>query len=189
MKIILIILLLISSFAKAMTKEIALTFDDAPMSFSQHFETHARTEELIRKLKALDVPSVIIFANACKREDSVSVIQQLKKYRDAGNLIGNHTCSHPRLDDVGFAEYTKNTDKGDQLLATLFSGQKFFRYPFLNESKDLKLRDEMRDWLKKNNYKNGLVSVDDDDYFFSFKINQAKEKGKKLIIIRLRRFS
>lgn len=178
-KLYFIALVLVVGASLCMAKEIALTFDDAPMGNSKHFETYARTEELIRKLKILNVPPVIIFANACRREDSALVIAQLKKYRDAGHFIGNHTCSHPRLDDTSFAVYSKDAERGDQLLSPLFSGQKFFRFPFLNEGKDKKLRDQMRDWLKMNHYRNGMVSVDNDDYIFSFKINQAKNLGKK----------
>ena len=74
-------------------KEIALTFDDAPLGSTKYFKSNARTDELIRKLKALNVPPVIVFANACARDDHRAVIQQLKKYRDAGHLIGNHTCT------------------------------------------------------------------------------------------------
>lgn len=122
----------------------------------------------------------MIFTNPCKRDDLASVINQLKKYKDAGHLIANHTCSHPRLDDVGYTDYIKNIEKADQFLSPLLSGQKFFRFPFLNEGKEEKLRDLVREWLKLNNYRNGLVSIDNDDYFFSFKINQAKEKGKKI---------
>ncbi|MCK6597222.1 MAG: polysaccharide deacetylase family protein [Bdellovibrionaceae bacterium] len=160
-------------------KEIALSFDDAPMSTSKHFETLTRTDMLLKALKELQVPPVMIFANPCKRENSSSVISQLKKYKDAGHFIGNHTCSHPRLDDVGYTEYIKDTKKADDLLFPLFVGQKFFRFPFLNEGKEEKTRDQMRTWLKENNYRNGMISIDNDDHIFSFKINQAKERGKK----------
>lgn len=170
--------LLISLSAKA--KEIALTFDDTPMPTTQHFDTFARTDALIKSLKSLNVPPVMIFANPCKREDLSSVMSQLKKHRNAGNFIGSHTCSHPRLDDVGYAEYVKDTKKADDFLSPLFVGQKFFRFPYLNEGKDEKIRDQVRKWLKENHYRNGMVSVDNDDYIFSFKINQAKEKGKKI---------
>jgi len=167
-------------------KEIALTFDDAPKETSQHFETFGRTETLIKKLKALNVPQVMIFANACKRKDSTSIIQQLRRYKDNGHLIANHTCSHPRLDRVGFSAYSKDAKQGDTLLSPLFSGQKFFRYPFLNEGTEEKQRDEMRGWLIENHYRNGMVSVDDADYLFSFKINQAKQRGKKIDYTRVK---
>lgn len=159
-------------------KEVALTFDDAPRSSSMHFESSARTDELIRKLKILKVKEAMIFANPCK--DEKTSIQQLKKYVDAGHLIGNHTCSHPRLDDVGFSKYSKDAEKADQLLASLLNGQKFFRFPFLNESKDEKLRNQMRSWLKANGYRNGMVSIDNDEYIVSWAINEAKERGKSV---------
>lgn len=162
-------------------KEIALTFDDAPMGDSQHFLSQKRTEELIRKLKKLKVPPVMIFANPCKREDSARACTTEKISRCRLHHRQNrYTCTHPRLDDIGFDAYSKDAENADRLLAPLFSGQKFFRFPFLNESGDVKLRDQMREWLAKNNYRNGMVSVDNDDYIFSFKINQAKERGQKI---------
>lgn len=176
----LLILSLFLAFSSAQAKEISLTFDDAPMSKSKHFDTFARTDELIKNLKALDIPPVMIFANPCKRADSASVVIQLKKYTDAGHLIANHTCSHPRLDEAGYAEYVKDATKADEILSPLFIGPKFFRYPFLNEGNDEKLRDQVRKWLTENHYRNGMVSIDNDDYIFSSKINEAKAKGKTI---------
>jgi peptidoglycan/xylan/chitin deacetylase (PgdA/CDA1 family) len=180
MQKILLAFILIMTSTRASAKELALSFDDAPFYDSKHFTSSERTEELIRKLKALNVPPVLIFANGCKRVDSASVIAQIKKYRDAGHLIGNHTCSHPRLDNVGFAAFAMDAERGEELLLPLFVGQKFFRFPFLNESKDKKLRDQMREWLTKNKYRNGFVSIDTDDYIFSSKVNEAKDLGKKI---------
>lgn len=172
-------------------KEVALTFDDAPMPTSKHFTSTERTETLIRKLKELKVDQVMIFANPCKGENAQDTVAQLKKYKDAGHLIANHTCSHPRYDTVGFRMFSNDALKGDQLLAPLMTGQqKFFRYPMLNESEFVAARDQMRTWLKENNYRNGYVTLDNDDYLFSFKINKAKaekiaveyDKVKELLV-------
>lgn len=122
----------------------------------------------------------MIFANPCKGDSAGGAIPQLKKYVDAGFLVGNHTCTHPRLDNVGFMQFSKDAAKADTLLGPLYKDQKFFRYPFLNESKDEKLRDQMRDWLKANQYQNGMVSIDNDEYIFSWAINKAKVSGKKI---------
>ncbi len=129
--------IILSLFVSSITyaKEIALTFDDAPMDSSINFETQARTQLLIKKLKALNVPPVIIFSNACKRADSNSVIQQLNDYKNAGHKIGNHTCTHLRLDEVGFGSFSKDAENGDKILSPLLAGQKFFRFPYLNESR------------------------------------------------------
>lgn len=170
-----VFIILFSSVTQA--KEIALSFDDAPMPNSKHFESLERSSFLIEKLKSQSVPPIMIFANPCKGENSLATFSQLKKYVDAGHVIGNHTCSHPKLDDVGFDIYYKDAAEGDRLLVALFSGQKIFRFPYLNESNDRERRDQMRQWLKENHYRNGMVSVDNDDYIFSFKINEARDKG------------
>ncbi|NJL24676.1 MAG: polysaccharide deacetylase family protein [Calothrix sp. SM1_5_4] len=113
-------MLFLGFVSTAAAKEIALTFDDAPMASSGHFETHERTAELIRKLAKVKVPSVMIFANPCKKERAEDVMRQLRSYRDAGHMIGNHTCSHPRLDDVGYFQYAADTERADRLLLPLF---------------------------------------------------------------------
>lgn len=171
-------LLAFLNFSSAEAKEIALTFDDAPMWSSQHFKSDDRTKELIKKLKNLNVPPVIIFGNVCNGDESA--VLQLKQYRDAGHFIGNHTCSHLRLDNIGVSQFSKDFKEADKMLSPLFSGQKFFRYPFLNEGSDEKLRNEMRRELANAQYRNGMVSVDTDDYIFSSKLNQAKKESKKI---------
>lgn len=178
MNLTIVLAIAIGSFAQA--KEIALTFDDAPMSSSLHFSSEDRTKTLIQKLRETSSPPVMVFANPCKREDYKSLIAQLKRYRDAGHFIGNHTCTHPRFDKVGFQAFSGDAEKADQLLQPLFVGQKYFRFPFLNESKDSKARDQMREWLHKNNYRNGYVSVDNDDTELTAKLNEAKKLGKKI---------
>lgn len=165
-------------FANCFAKELAFTFDDAPVSSSQYYESGKRADELIRKLNLLNISGAMIFANPCK--DKKNAIAQLRKYVDAGHFIANHTCTHPRLDEVGFLSYSKDAAIADQYLTPLMAGQKFFRFPFLNEGKDTKLRDQMRNWLKDNQYRNGMVSIDNDDYLVSWAINKAKEKGKEI---------
>lgn len=173
-----IVILMFSSTLQA--KEIALTFDDAPMSSSLHFSSEDRTEALIKKLREAKAPAAMIFANPCKRDDHKSLLAQLRKYRDAGHLIGNHTCSHPRFDKVGFQNFSEDARKADELLQPLFLGQKYFRFPFLNEGKQSEVRDQMRIWLDEHNYRNGYVSVDNDDTELTAKLNEAKKLGKKI---------
>lgn len=176
----LILFVLVSFCLNALSKEIALSFDDAPMGTSKHFESNARTDELIRKLKVLNVPPVIIFALPCNRKDFTSVINQLKKYKDAGNFIGNHSCSHLNVDEVGEDVFLKDVETADRLLGPILSDQKIFRFPYLHEGKEEKVRNEVRAWLRKNKYRNGMVSIDTDDYIFSSKINQAKNLEKNI---------
>lgn len=167
---------LIASSAFA-AKEIALTFDDAPVESSGHFKSIDRTKQLIRTLAQLQVKGAMIFANPCKDEAAVA---QLKLYRDAGHWIGNHSCSHPRFEDVGFERFTADVLAGEEKLKPLMVGQKMFRFPYFNESKDVPTRDRTREWLKTHSYVNAVVTIDNDDYLVSGKINQAMRLGKKI---------
>lgn len=173
-----LILLLVAmpSFAK----EIALSFDDAPGDPSPFFSPVQRTDELIKKLKTLNIPPVIIFANPCKGGDVAQQVAQMRKFKDEGHIIGNHTCTHPRLDEVGYDSYTSDILEGEKHLAGLLTSPKLFRYPFFNEGKDVAVRDKVRAWLKANNYRNVSASIDNDDTMFAAKLHQAYAKGRKI---------
>lgn len=164
----------------ASAKEIALTFDDAPGETTLHFTPEQRTDELIRKLNALDVPPVIIFANPCNGGEPAYIQKQLQKFKDNHDIIGNHTCSHPRLDDVGFERFVFDTEKAENMLGSLLQPKKLFRFPYFNEGNKVELRDQVRKWLKDHDYKNIPASVDNEDPIFSAKINDAKSQGEKI---------
>lgn len=122
MKFYLLSLLLVILPFTVSAKEIALTFDDAPGDTTAHFTPEQRTDELIRKLKLLKVPPVIIFANPCNGGERGYIHDQLKKFRESGHVIGNHTCTHPRLDDVGFDKFVQDTLDADKILSDLMVG-------------------------------------------------------------------
>lgn len=161
-------------------KSVALSFDDSPKPSSVYFSSLDRTKKLIEKLRASGVPSVAIFANPCNGKSEAQTYKQLKLYRDNGHFIGNHTCSHPRLDDVGPEEFISNIQKAEDRLGDLLSRPKMFRYPFLNEGTHQTVRDKVRQWLANNKYRNAQITGDNEDPTFSSKIHTAKKLGKKI---------
>ena len=124
-------------------QEIAFTFDDAPAEDTVNFKSIDRAKLLIKKLTALSIPRVMIFANPCKGKYEETQAH-LSQYVSSGHLIQNHSCSHPRLDDVGAEAYIADIKAGDEKLATLMSSQKYFRYPYLNEGSKGNNRDLVR---------------------------------------------
>lgn len=161
-------------------KEIALTFDDAPYGDSPHFKSTERTNLLIQKLEELNTGPVMVFAVPCRFERERS-IAALKLWRNSGHYIASHSCSHPDLDKMTAQLYIENLEKADQLLKTLFpSDIKFFRYPYLHEGNTSEKRDKVREWLTKNGYRNAYVSIDNDEWLFHHKLNEAKGANKKI---------
>jgi len=174
----LIALFLMASSVQA--KELALTFDDAPGDQTLHFTPEERTLELIRKLKSFNVPPVIIFANPCNGNGPKSNYALLKKFKDAGHIIGNHTCTHPRFDEIGVEKFIVDTQKSESIIADLMPEKKYFRYPFFNEGHDEAARDQFRAWLEDHQYQNVSSSLENEDPLFSNRINEAKKLNKKI---------
>lgn len=169
-----ILFLYFSSYSLTQARELALTFDDAP------YGSQELTRSLIRSLKESNIPEVMVLANPCKGESEKATISQLKLYRDAGHLIGNHTCSHNRMKAVGVERYLADTLKADTLLQPLYQGQKFFRFPFLDEGESVAMRDQIRKFLATHHYRNARVTIDNDDYIFTFKLKEALSQGRKI---------
>lgn len=165
-----------ASFAK----EISLTFDDAPGEVTAHFTPAERTDLLIKKLTELNVPPVIIFANPCNGLGPRANLKLLKKFKDAGHVIGNHTCTHARLDEVGYEKFIGDIKKADSLLSNLSLDGRYFRFPFFNEGTDVVLRNKVRTWLIQNNYRSISSTLENEDPIFSAKINEAKGRGNKI---------
>jgi len=162
-------------------KEIALSFDDAPFNDSLFYKSSERTTKLIQELKNQNSGSVMIFAVACRFSETGKTLKQLNEWQRAGHTIANHSCSHPDLHKINSDEYIKDLEKADTLLKKLIpASSKFFRYPYLHEGTTTETRDQIRAWLKAHQYRNGSVSIDNDDWLFHRKLNQAKELKKSI---------
>ncbi|MNL14837.1 Polysaccharide deacetylase [compost metagenome] len=122
----------------------------------------------------------MIFANPCNGNGAKSNYAQLTKFKDAGHIIANHTCTHPRFDNVGPEQFIADTVKAENIIGGLMGEQKYFRYPFFNEGKDVAARDQFRKWLEDHKYQNVSASLENEDPFFSNRINEAKKQNKKI---------
>jgi peptidoglycan/xylan/chitin deacetylase (PgdA/CDA1 family) len=78
--------------------------------------------------------------------------------------LGNHSFSHPHLNDVGADAFLADLDKNESFIA----GQpKRFRYPFLEEGSDPAVRDTTRKGLAQRGYKIAAVTLSFDDYAYN----------------------
>ena len=159
-------------------QEIALTFDDAPRSDGGLYTGLKRSEILLKKLKQYNIPQVAFFANSGKL-DAVGELR-LKMYGQAGHIIANHSHTHPHIQDVGVENYIADIKKAHQALNEFPGFRPWFRFPFLDEGKDEKNRDQIRDALDEMGYINGYVTVDNYDWYLEFMYQQALKENKKI---------
>ena len=167
-------------------KRIAITFDDAPLADGPFFTGAERTRRLIAALKEAEVPQAAIFVTTGNIEDRAGE-ERIRAYAAAGHLLANHSHSHKWLKDMNAAAYLADIDRASRRLARFDNVRPWFRYPFLNESPDVRRRDAVRAGLARRKLMNGYVTVDTWDWAIVNLAREAKGAGRDIDMDALRR--
>jgi peptidoglycan/xylan/chitin deacetylase (PgdA/CDA1 family) len=112
-------------------------------------------------LKAAHVTSVMGMINGRWTATEPETIKALREWRAAGLPLGNHTWSHPNLNQLTAAQFEQEIAENEPLLEQLEPGGdwKWLRYPFLAEGDDPAKRDEVRKYLAAHGYKIAAVTT------------------------------
>ncbi|MDZ4870289.1 MAG: polysaccharide deacetylase family protein [Alphaproteobacteria bacterium] len=165
------------AFAGAVhAREIALTFDDAPIPDSAIMTGDARTPMLIEALRKAGVEQAAFFA--VPRSRTPAELARLTAYARAGHLIANHSNTHPNLRNLTAEEYLADIAAAHASLKTMPNFRAWFRFPFLSEGETRDKRDTVRAGLIVMNYAQGYVTVDNYDWYLNALANDAKKAGK-----------
>lgn len=149
---------------------VALTFDDVPAAGGLHMdETRVGIiTRLIDELKANHLVGVYGFVNGTGMDDDPDLQQALHHWLAAGMRIGNHTFTHPALDDTTAADYINDIAQNEPTLRQYDpSGDwHWFRYPYLEEGDTVAKREAVRSWLHQHGYRIAQVTLNfqDDDW-------------------------
>ncbi|MES1157287.1 MAG: polysaccharide deacetylase family protein [Alphaproteobacteria bacterium] len=147
--------------AAAPVKQIALTFDDAPLPDGPFLTGEQRAQHIIADLREAHVQT-IFFANPGRTAPDRDT--RLHAYAAAGHIIGNHTWDHPNLQNLSADDYIANITRADAYLRTVPGFQPIFRYPFLSEGDTVAKRDAVRAALVRMGYSQGYVTADSYDW-------------------------
>lgn len=152
----------------AQVREIAITIDDMPFVGSSSSKSglqreHDRFLKLVQALLDRHVPATgFVIAGSIQKDQW----QLLEQFRENGFELGNHTYSHPSLSSMNVDKYIENVDRADTLLQPIISSPKYFRYPYLAESKGAK-KQKVYDYLVAHEYVIAPVTIDSKDYNFN----------------------
>lgn len=166
-------------------KQIAITFDDAPLPDGPLFSGTERAKRLIAALKAADVDQAAIFVTTGNIKGPADEAR-IRDYAAAGHVLANHSHSHPWLKEVGPAAYLADIDTARGHLARFPNVRPWFRYPYLNESPTAVSRDAVRAGLAARGLQNGYVTVDAWDWALVNLVAEAKRSGKEIDMNALR---
>lgn len=149
---------------------VALTFDDVPAGGGLHLdETRVGIiTRLIDELKANHLSGIYGFVNGTGMDDDTDLQQALRLWIAAGMHIGNHTFTHPALDDTTAANYIHDITENEPTLRQYapHGDWHWFRYPYLEEGDTVEKREAVRGWLQQHGYRIAQVTLNfqDDDW-------------------------
>ena len=151
--------------------EMALTFDDLPAHGPlPPGETRLSVSRRIaRSLGAAKVEAPYGFVNAESLAQDADDRAALAAWRLARLPVGNHTWSHPDLNDVSAAAFEADIQRDEPLLrlAAGRSDWHWFRYPYLSEGEDPAKRADVRRFLAAHGYRIADANVDFGDYLWN----------------------
>ena len=150
-------------------REIAITIDDLPFVGSANGKAsnlqreHDRFMKILQTLRDKNVPATgFVIAGSIEKGQW----ELLEQFQQAGFILGNHTYSHRSLNSVSAEKYIEDVDKADKILTPLMTTPKYFRYPYLAESKGDK-KQKVYDYLTEHQYIIAPVTIDSKDFLFN----------------------
>ena len=172
--------------------EVAVTVDDLPTHGppTPGLDRLAIAERLLAAFKRHGLREVYGFVNGKRVADDPSLEAVLRRWREAGHPLGNHTWSHPNLNHVSLADYLADLEHGEEILKKLEPDAglwKVFRYPFLFEGDTKEKRDGVREYLRAHGYVKAEVSIDADDWAFNAPFSRCTEQSDAASLAQLHR--
>jgi peptidoglycan/xylan/chitin deacetylase (PgdA/CDA1 family) len=155
----------------ARATSVAITFDDLPAhaALPPGVTRVDVATRIIAALKAAHVPPVYGFVNGVQLEREPSSEPVLALWRKAGYPLGNHTWSHPSLDQLTAEAFEAEVVKNEPLLQQHMAGAdwRWLRFPFLAEGNTPEKRAAVRAFLAARGYHIASVTMSFDDYAFN----------------------
>jgi peptidoglycan/xylan/chitin deacetylase (PgdA/CDA1 family) len=172
--------------------EVAVTVDDLPRHGppTPGMDRMDITERLLSAFSRHGIRSVYGFVNGKRVAEDPSLEAVLRRWREAGHPLGNHTYSHANLNKMSLAEYFADLERGEDILKKLEPDAerwKVFRYPFLFEGDTNEKRDAVREYLRAHGYMKAEVSIDADDWAFNRPFSRCSEQKDIASLAQLRR--
>jgi len=175
-------------------RAVAFTIDDLPASTANSMsgaEIKEMTAKLLGTLREQKVPAVG-FVNEQKlyrfgeMDDRIAA---LNLWLENGFELGNHTFSHPSLNNVPTQNWEEEVVRGETVTRWLLAQHKmklrYFRYPFLDEGRDIKTRRDVQAFLSERGYEVAPVTMDAWDWMYAGVYEDARKRGDAALQQRL----
>jgi peptidoglycan/xylan/chitin deacetylase (PgdA/CDA1 family) len=178
----------------AHAENVALTFDDLPIYGPRGTIEDART--LTRKLLAglvrhrLPATGFVneIQLEGAERDARAALLSQ---WLDAGMDLGNHSYSHLSLNHTPVEAYIADVARGETVTRALLAArgrqERWYRYPYLETGTTIAIRRRFEGWLADHGYRIAPVTMENSDWEFADRYDQAVARGDRSAARRIRK--
>jgi len=166
--------------------QIAISFDDLP-AHGPLPPGESRIEiatKIIAALHEAGVAPVYGFVNGADLEQHPGDEDVLKAWREAGNMLGDHSWSHMNLNQHSLEEFEADIKRNQPILSKWMKDDDWhwFRFPFLAEGDAPEKRAGIRKFLAQQGYKIAAVTMSFGDYQWNEPYARCKAKGDEKAI-------
>ena len=195
--LLIILLFIIASSARAqtVTRTMAVTFDDLPyvMIGDGSYVTRGRaaTTKILSTLKKHKAPAVAFVNEAKLNGDGREArIDLLRQWVSQGEILGNHTFSHPDFNRLTVAQFEDEITKGElvtrQLMRAHQPYQLYFRHPMTHTGDTREKKEAIEKFLAARGYKITPHTIENSDFIFNVPYAQALQRHDDALAQRLR---
>ena len=167
-------------------KKICITFDDLPIVRARdRIDRLLIADQILGVLDEFEISAAgFVIGNGIKEDDGI-----IESWLEAGHTIGNHTYSHPDLNEIPVELYKADIAKGreaiDDLLLNYKQEGRYFRYPYLHRGNNYDIKQDVSEYLSAENYTLVPVSIDTDDYAFNLQYEKIYAVSDSIEFVRL----
>lgn len=166
---------------ESLKKIISITIDDLP------FVGEYRNFHLNMMIDTMTKEHVPATGFIIAREVHQNNWDILRKFRDAGFGLGNHTLSHANLNKMDTRDYIREIQNADDILLPVLTEPKYFRYPYLAMSSGQK-KEEILCYLAEQNYHVAPITIDSKDFAFNQRLLSVPEMNRRSYLEDLKPF-
>jgi peptidoglycan/xylan/chitin deacetylase (PgdA/CDA1 family) len=161
--------------ASTAPRQFAITMDDFAWHNAVHLTAEDRNRAILDVLSAQRAKAALFVVGENAEEERGKTM--LKKWDDAGHIIGNHTYSHRSLSSrITIAGYEQDILRAEAVLKDFKQFRRLFRYPLLKEGDTAVKRDRVHAFLKRQGYRIGHVTIDNSDWAIDQRLKVRLQK-------------